>query len=92
MTVPVGVPTTKPALRAFTHEPARPRRRQQWINMFYGPLSTVNPGTARGATGYKRTAATHDAAEGRTDRTAGTVRRRGVAEADPRGVPTMRKG
>jgi len=53
MTVPVGVPDNNPFYVAFTLNPAATvDEGNNWINMFYGPLSTVNPVTARGATGY----------------------------------------
>jgi len=53
MTVPVGVPDNNPLYVAFTLNPAATvDEGNNWINMFYGPLSTVNPVTARGATGY----------------------------------------
>jgi hypothetical protein len=53
MTVPVGAPDNNPPYVAFTLNPAATvDEGNNWINMFYGPLSTVNPVTAKGATGY----------------------------------------
>jgi hypothetical protein len=53
MTVPVGAPDNNPFYPAFTLNPAATvDEGNNWINMFYGPLSTVNPVTARGAAGY----------------------------------------
>jgi hypothetical protein len=53
MTVPVGTPDNNPFYVAFTLNPAATvDEGNNWINMFYGPLSTVNPVTARGAAGY----------------------------------------
>jgi hypothetical protein len=53
MTAPAGVPDNNPFYAAFTLNPAATvDEGNNWINMFYGPLSTVNPVTARGATGY----------------------------------------
>jgi len=53
MTTPVGIPDNNPFYVAFTLNPAATvDEGNNWINMFYGPLSTVSPVTARGATGY----------------------------------------
>jgi hypothetical protein len=53
MTVPVGAPDNNPPYVAFTLNPAATvDEGNNWINMFYGPLTTVNPVTARGAAGY----------------------------------------
>jgi len=53
MTVPAGAPDNNPFYPAFTLNPAATvDEGNNWINMFYGPLSTVNPVIARGATGY----------------------------------------
>ena len=53
MTVPVGAPDNNPFYAAFTLNPtATVDEGNNWINMYYGPLSTVNSVTARGAAGY----------------------------------------
>jgi hypothetical protein len=53
MTVPAGAPDNNPPYVAFTLNPAATvDEGNNWINMFYGPLTTTNPVTARGATGY----------------------------------------
>ena len=53
MTTPAGAPDNNPFYAAFTLNPAATvDEGNNWINMFYGPLSTVNPVTARGAAGY----------------------------------------
>jgi hypothetical protein len=53
LTVPVGAPDNNPFYPAFTLNPAATvDEGNNWINMFYGPLSAVNPVTARGAAGY----------------------------------------
>jgi hypothetical protein len=41
--------TIRPTAR---RRPATVDEGNNWINLFYGPLSTLNPVTARGATGY----------------------------------------
>jgi hypothetical protein len=53
LTVPAGAPDNNPPYAAFTLNPAATvDEGNNWINMFYGPLTTTNPVTARGATGY----------------------------------------
>ena len=53
MTVPVGAPDNNPFYAAFTLNPtATVDEGNNWINMYYGPLSSVNSVTARGAAGY----------------------------------------
>jgi hypothetical protein len=54
ITVPSGVPdSTPPPLAQFTLTPAATvDEGSNWINMFYGPLSLVNPTILSGAAGY----------------------------------------
>jgi hypothetical protein len=54
MTVPSGVPdSTPPPLAQFSLTPAATvDEGSNWINMFYGPLSLVNPTILSGGTGY----------------------------------------
>jgi hypothetical protein len=54
LTVPGGVPdSVPPPLPAFTLTPAATvDEGSNWINMFYGPLSTVNPTVLSTAAGY----------------------------------------
>jgi hypothetical protein len=54
ITVPSGVPdSTPPPLAQFTLTPAATvDEGSNWINMFYGPLSTVNPTILSGGAGY----------------------------------------
>jgi hypothetical protein len=54
ITVPSGVPdSTPPPLAQFTLTPAATvDEGSNWINMFYGPLSLVNPTIVSGGTGY----------------------------------------
>ena len=54
ITVPSGVPdSTPPPLAQFTLTPAATvDEGSNWINMFYGPLSIVNPTILSGGAGY----------------------------------------
>jgi hypothetical protein len=53
ITVPPGVPDNNPFYANLTLTPAATvDEGNNWINMLYGPLTTVNPTVARGATGY----------------------------------------
>jgi hypothetical protein len=53
MTAPAGAPDNNPFYPAFTLSPAATvDEGNNWINMFYGPLSTTSPVPARGQTGY----------------------------------------
>jgi hypothetical protein len=53
ITVPPGVPDNNPFYANFTLTPAATvDEGNNYINMFYGPLTTVNPSIAKGSTGY----------------------------------------
>jgi hypothetical protein len=53
ITVPPGVPDNNPFYANFTLTPAATvDEGNNWINMFYGPLTTLNPTVARSATNY----------------------------------------
>ena len=53
MTVPPGVPDINQFYPSFTLAPAATvDEGNNWINMFYGPLSTVNATIQKGSTGY----------------------------------------
>jgi hypothetical protein len=53
ITVPPGVPDNNPFYANFNLTPAATvDEGNNWINMFYGPLTNVNPTVARGTTGY----------------------------------------
>lgn len=53
ITVPPGVPDNNPFYENFTLTPAATvDEGNNWINMFYGPLSTVNASIQKGGTGY----------------------------------------
>jgi hypothetical protein len=53
ITVPNGVPDNNPFYANFTLTPAATvDEGNNWINMFYGPLTNANPTVARSAAGY----------------------------------------
>jgi hypothetical protein len=53
ITVPPGVPDNNPFYANLTLTPAATvDEGNNWVNMLYGPLTTVNPTVARGAAGY----------------------------------------
>jgi hypothetical protein len=53
ITTPPGVPDNNPFYANFTLTPAATvDEGNNWINMYYGPLSTVNASIAKGAAGY----------------------------------------
>jgi hypothetical protein len=53
ITTPPGVPDNNPFYAPFTLTPAATvDEGNNWINMYYGPLTNVNPTVARGAAGY----------------------------------------
>jgi len=53
ITTPPGVPDNNPFYENFTLTPAATvDEGNNWINMFYGPLSTVNSAIQKGSTGY----------------------------------------
>jgi hypothetical protein len=53
ITTPPGIPDNNPFYENFTLTPAATvDEGNNWINMFYGPLSTVNPSIQKGAAGY----------------------------------------
>ena len=53
ITTPPGIPDNNPFYQNFTLTPAATvDEGNNWINMFYGPLSTVNPSIQKGAAGY----------------------------------------
>jgi hypothetical protein len=53
ITTPPGIPDNNPFYENFTLTPAATvDEGNNWINMFYGPLSTVNPSVQKGSAGY----------------------------------------
>jgi hypothetical protein len=53
ITTPPGIPDNNPFYENFTLTPAATvDEGNNWINMFYGPLSTVNPSIQKGSAGY----------------------------------------
>jgi hypothetical protein len=55
ITTPPGIPDNNPFYENFTLTPAATvDEGNNWINMFYGPLSVVNASIAKGATGYNQ--------------------------------------
>jgi hypothetical protein len=53
ITTPPGIPDNNPFYENFTLQPAATvDEGNNWINMFYGPLSTVNATVQKGAAGY----------------------------------------
>jgi hypothetical protein len=53
ITTPPGIPDNNPFYQNFTLTPAATvDEGNNWINMFYGPLSTVNASIQKGAAGY----------------------------------------
>jgi Bacterial Ig domain len=53
ITTPPGIPDNNPFYENFTLTPAATvDEGNNWINMFFGPLSKVNPSIQKGSTGY----------------------------------------